>query len=187
MSGVGFAKLPTMKTLPTCFASNSCYRLFTILWLLFAFISLRAYPPESEESQTRRADVIAWCDVVSIEILEKPRVELGMSSQLRNFTLRVVESLKGEMPRQTNFSLRFAEYEVFHTKDLKHIIQPEILVWEIHRRPRIEVGKQYKVYLRKNGDGVEPLNGRWSILHSRVDPRLYEKWTGEPEKTAEVR
>src|SRR5688572_25308884 len=71
MSGVGFAKLPTMKTLPTCFASNSCYRLFTILWLLFAFISLRAYPPESEESQTRRADVIAWCDVVSIEILEK--------------------------------------------------------------------------------------------------------------------
>ncbi len=144
------------------------------------------YPPESKESQEKRADLIAWCDVVSITLNEKPRHEFGLSSQLRTFTFRIAEVVKGELPDQKEFSLRYAEYELLRTNELKYLASPEILVWEIHRRPRIEVGKQYKVFFRVRNDAIEPLNGRWSILETRVDPDLFEDWTGKSEEPSDT-
>ena len=137
-----------------------CFPFLSFALLLIFSVSALAYPPDSEEVQEKRAQAVAWCEVTQIELLEKPRIELGLSSQLRNYTLRVTEVVRGDIKVGTTFSLRFAHYEVLSAAEMKYIVQPEILVWEIHRRPELKVGREYKVYFGKQGEEFLPLNGR---------------------------
>jgi hypothetical protein len=139
------------------------------------------YPPATEAEQEKYAKAVAWCEVVKIDLLEQPRIELGLSSQMRRYTLRVSEVIRGEVKVGATFRLDFAHYEVLSADQMKNIASPEILIWEIHRRPELKVGIEYRVYLGQRGNAFEPLAGRWSMITSRVPKSLYETWVGRKE------
>jgi hypothetical protein len=148
---------------------------------VFMFTLSMIYARETAEQQFKKSDIVAWCEVTQIILLEKPRIEKAMSSQMRKFNFRIVEAIKGEIPKVDTFSIKYAEYEVLNPKEFigaEYI--GEQLADEIHGRPRIEVGKLYKVYLKKVGDGAIPLNDRWSVLEMKVDPAVREKWSKPP-------
>jgi hypothetical protein len=152
--------------------------------LLIAFTlvsSAFAYPPMTEAEQEKYANGVAWCEVTRVDLLEAPRIELGLSSQMRRYTLKVTEVVKGDVAAGATFSLEFAHYELLSTEHIK-IVQPEILVWEIGRRPELKIGQEYRVYLMKRGDQIAPLSGRWSMLTTRPIKNLYEKWVGRKEE-----
>lgn len=155
--------------------------ILALLWALVVWPAAWAYPPDSEDEQAKKATLVAWCDVVSIDPKEELRRGEGMTSQIKKFTLKVSEVIRGEMPAKGEFSVQYAEYQVTDPEKLKQDGPPEILIWESYRRPRIEHGRQYKVYLYATPEGVKPVSDRWSILHARVDPKIFEKWTGQPE------
>lgn len=156
-------------------------RLIAFVLLTLTCLAL-GYPPASEAEQEKYAKAVAWCEVVKIDLLEQPRIELGLSSQMRRYTLRVSEVVRGEVKVGATFSLDFAHYEVLSADQIKNIAGPEILIWEIHRRPELKVGIEYRVYLGQRGDSFAPLEGRWSMITSRVPKSLYERWVGRKEE-----
>lgn len=153
------------------------------LLIVFSLTSTTfAYPPLTEAEQEKQADAIAWCEVTKITLLEAPRIDQGLSSQMRRYSLQVLEVVKGDVKLGDSFSLEFAHYELLSTESMKSI-QPEILVWEIGRRPELKIGQEYRVYLTKRNDQISPLRGRWSMLTTRPIKNLYEKWVGRKEGT----